>query len=72
MRKTFLPNWSLLLAFVVKITLPSEVDAGQSPNIIYIMLDDAGYGDFGCYGQKKFTTPNIDRMAREGMRFTQH
>ena len=42
------------------------------PNIIYIMVDDAGYGDFGCYGQKLFATPNIDRMAAEGMRFTQH
>jgi arylsulfatase A len=72
MRKTFLSNWSLLLALFATITLPSEADAGQSPNIIYIMLDDAGYGDFGCYGQKKFSTPNIDRMAREGMRFTQH
>lgn len=42
------------------------------PNIVYILLDDAGYGDLSCYGQTKFETPNIDRMAREGMRFTQH
>ena len=35
------------------------------PNIICIMVDDAGYGDFGCYGQKLFATPNIDRMAAE-------
>lgn len=42
------------------------------PNIIYIMLDDAGYGDFGCYGQKKFATPHIDRLAEEGIRFTDH
>jgi arylsulfatase A len=46
--------------------------AGQRPNIIYILLDDAGYGDFGCFGQKQFDTPNIDRLAQEGMRFTQH
>ncbi|MHC5025768.1 MAG: sulfatase-like hydrolase/transferase [Planctomycetota bacterium] len=45
---------------------------GERPNIIYIMLDDAGYGDFGCYGQERFATPNIDRLASEGMRFTQH
>ncbi|MEZ6092278.1 MAG: sulfatase-like hydrolase/transferase, partial [Pirellulaceae bacterium] len=43
-----------------------------SPNIIYILLDDAGYGDLSCYGQTKFQTPNIDRLASEGMKFTQH
>ena len=42
------------------------------PNIVYILLDDAGYGDLSCYGQEKFQTPNIDRLAKEGMRFTQH
>jgi arylsulfatase A len=42
------------------------------PNIIYILADDLGYGDLSCYGQKKFSTPNIDRLAREGMLFTQH
>ncbi len=41
------------------------------PNIIWIMADDLGYGDLGCYGQKKIRTPNIDRLAAEGMRFTQ-
>ena len=44
----------------------------QKPNIIYIMADDLGYGDLSCYGQKHFQTPNIDRMAKEGMLFTQH
>jgi len=42
------------------------------PNIVYILADDLGYGDLSCYGQKRFQTPNIDRMAREGMIFTQH
>ncbi len=42
------------------------------PNIIYILSDDLGYGDLSCYGQKHFQTPNLDRMAKEGMRFTQH
>jgi arylsulfatase A-like enzyme len=46
--------------------------ASQPPNIIFILADDLGYGDLGCYGQKNFTTPNIDRMAAEGLRFTQH
>ncbi|MCM1483142.1 MAG: arylsulfatase [Muribaculaceae bacterium] len=41
------------------------------PNILYIMCDDMGYGDLGCYGQKYISTPRIDSMAREGMRFTQ-
>lgn len=49
---------------------------GQSrnrlPNIIYIYADDMGYGELGCYGQQKIRTPNLDRMAREGIRFTQH
>lgn len=43
----------------------------QKPNILYIMCDDMGYGDLGCYGQKYIRTPHIDRMAQEGMRFTQ-
>ena len=41
------------------------------PNILYIMCDDMGYGDLGCYGQTLIRTPHIDRMAAEGMRFTQ-
>lgn len=46
--------------------------AAPKPNIIYILLDDAGYGDFSCYGQKKFQTPNIDKLAADGMKFTDH
>jgi arylsulfatase A-like enzyme len=46
--------------------------AESKPNIVFILLDDAGYGDLGCYGQKMFTTPNIDRLSAEGMRFTRH
>lgn len=44
---------------------------GTPPNIIFILCDDMGYGDLGCYGQQHILTPNIDRMANEGMRFTQ-
>ena len=43
----------------------------QQPNIIFILCDDMGYGDLGCYGQKFIDTPCLDRMAQEGMRFTQ-
>jgi arylsulfatase A-like enzyme len=42
------------------------------PNIIYVMADDLGYGHLGCYGQKEIKTPNIDRMAFEGMKLTDH
>src|SRR5215831_8873562 len=45
-------------------------DVPQQPNIIYINSDDLGYGDLGCYGSK-IPTPNIDRIAAEGVRFTQ-
>ena len=44
----------------------------HSPNIIYILADDLGYGDLGCYGQQKIETPNIDRLAASGMRLTQY
>ncbi len=42
------------------------------PNIIFIVADDLGYGDLSCYGQEHFTTPNIDRLAESGLRFTRH
>ncbi|MGC9318675.1 MAG: sulfatase-like hydrolase/transferase, partial [Armatimonadota bacterium] len=42
----------------------------RHPNIIFIMADDMGFGDPGCYGAEKIPTPNMDRLAREGMRFT--
>ena len=44
----------------------------RTPNLIYILADDLGYGDVGCYGQEKIRTLSLDRMAAEGMRFTQH
>ncbi len=45
--------------------------AHKRPNIIFILADDLGYGDLGCYGQKIIQTPNLDRLAAEGVRFTQ-
>ena len=44
----------------------------KRPNIIYILADDLGYAELGCYGQQKIETPNIDQLAKNGMRFTQH
>lgn len=50
----------------------SNIPPPRLPNIIYILADDLGYGDLSCYGQQKFQTPNIDQLAKDGMRFTQH
>lgn len=62
-----------LVALVGLIVLSTAARAGdpELPNIVFIMADDLGYGDLGCYGQKLVSTPNIDRLAVEGMRFTQ-
>ncbi|MEO0510836.1 MAG: arylsulfatase [Verrucomicrobiota bacterium] len=58
------------------ITIPAAPAIAEAmenkPNIIYILADDLGYGDLSCYGQEKFQTPNIDRLAQEGVLFTQH
>jgi len=62
----------LLLAISVSILSFEAVVAAQKPNVIYILADDLGYGDLSCYGQQKFQTPNIDRLATEGLRFTAH
>ena len=66
-----LPRWTapLLMLFPL-LWSPARAVAAQRPNLIWIMADDLGYGDPGCYGQTVITTPNIDRMATEGMRFT--
>jgi len=50
----------------------TKIDSDKKPNFILLVADDAGYGDFGCYGQDIFNTPNIDKLASEGMLFTQH
>ena len=50
----------------------TSAEAADKPNVIYIMADDLGYGDLGCYGQKRIKTPSIDKMAAEGIRFTEH
>jgi arylsulfatase len=52
--------------------MPGASDGPQLPNIIYILADDLGYGELGCYGQTKIETPNIDMLARSGVMFTQH
>ena len=57
----------LLLLLLVKSTAFAAED---SPNVVLIFADDLGYGDLGCYGATKVQTPNIDRLAEEGRRFT--
>ena len=62
-----------LLHYLPAAALPLMVAQGtarQRPNILYIMCDDMGYGDLSCYGQQHFLTPNIDRLAAQGMRMT--
>lgn len=49
----------------------SAAEASRPPNVIFILADDLGYAELGCYGQKKIRTPYLDRMAAQGMRFTQ-
>lgn len=73
-------NLTRFLTLLIFLTATFENVNGQSqknknaklPNIIYIYADDMGYGELGCYGQEKIKTPNLDKMAKEGMRFTQH
>ncbi len=60
---------ALLLACVL--TVVSSAQPAAKPNIIFILADDLGYGELGSYGQKQIRTPHLDRMAAEGMRFTQ-
>lgn len=65
----------LFVAIIFFSTITKSQTPKQSkplPNVIYIYADDLGYGELGCYGQQKIKTPNLDRMAKEGMRFTQH
>ncbi|MDH6343180.1 arylsulfatase A-like enzyme [Parabacteroides sp. PFB2-12] len=66
--------WACMpLAATAALTGCVEKAPEQMPmNVIYILADDLGYGDLGCYGQQKTKTPHLDRMASEGMQFTQH
>ena len=69
-----------ILATAIAVTLVAQViiappvnaESGKRPNIIFIMADDLGWKELGCYGQKKIQTPNVDLLARQGMRFTDY
>ena len=65
----------IVVAILVSACSPKKErsdDVVRLPNIIYILADDLGYGDLSIYGQQHFETPNIDRLATEGIKFTQH
>jgi arylsulfatase A-like enzyme len=61
-----------ILAIALLAPLAAGTAAAPKPNIIYLLADDLGYGDLGSYGQKLIRTPRLDRMAKEGLRFTDH
>lgn len=64
-RRSFL---AAMAAGSARLARPAQATA---PNVVFILADDLGYGDLGCYGQKQIETPSVDRLAREGVRFTQ-
>ncbi len=67
----YLSLGGLLVALVLFAT-GTRASAAPRPNIVFILADDLGYGDLGCYGQKIIRTPNIDRLSAEGMRMMTH
>jgi len=58
------------LLLIASITPARASEPSYEPNLVFIIADDLGHGDLGCYGQQKIHTSNIDRLAAEGMRFT--
>jgi arylsulfatase A-like enzyme len=68
--------FSIQLVFIFTVgacSNPKEKEQVEAkPNIVYILADDLGYGDLSCYGQTRFETPNIDKLAENGIKFTQH
>ena len=69
----YIVSLSTLICALVFFTTVSIEDAAEGkPNIVFIMADDLGYAGLGSYGQKRIRTPNLDRLAEQGMRFTQY
>jgi arylsulfatase A-like enzyme len=69
----YLPHFLPIVASLVCFASLSSLEAAEKkPNIVFILADDLGYAELGCYGQKKIRTPHLDKLAAEGMRFTRH
>jgi arylsulfatase A-like enzyme len=70
----FLMNATGLLSIISSCNYSSsnKVNSNVKPNVIYILADDLGYGELGCFGQELIETPNIDELAKSGIKFTQH
>jgi arylsulfatase A-like enzyme len=64
--------WLLLVGATLGPLSGHADEPARPPNVVFILADDLGYGELGCYGQTKIRTPRLDRLASEGMRFTQH
>ncbi len=64
--------WISLSIFILTSCIEKKKSVSKKPNVIYLLADDLGYGDLGCYGQQQIKTPNLNTLASEGMRFTQH
>lgn len=62
---------SALTSLICLLAAGPDLGAHRPPNVVVILADDLGYGDLGCYGARQVRTPHLDRMAREGVRFTQ-
>ena len=60
----------VVTAVLVVTTLAGPAWTADRPNVVILFVDDMGYADIGCFGAEGYETPNLDRMAREGMRFT--
>jgi arylsulfatase A-like enzyme len=67
---TLAAGWTAAAVAALSVLAAPAADTGRPPNVIVLYADDLGYGDLGCYGHPTIRTPNLDRMAAEGMRFT--
>ena len=64
---------ALVLLFLLAMSAPwANAQVASKPNVVFILADDLGYRELGCFGQKKIRTPNLDQLAQQGMRLTQH
>ena len=64
------PMMNMAVGFLLFLGTAFIPAAQAKPNIVFILADDLGYGELGCYGQETIQTPHLDRMAAEGLRFT--